>query len=231
MSNFLSAHPFELSGLGTGPYRWVGICSIPPLSLAEANPSAYNAALAALPRDLVNGCGVCAHCGTPLTNICIVRDAQGRHYGIGSDCIEEVHDPFLGKAAKVAIARLQRDQRRAREAAKREANHKRWLATVCNEAGETNAQRLERELREREAAQKARKDAVWAKFGFLLPFLGGPEGGFCASIAASIRNGQAPSGRALEICGEIYAKAHGRRGSKAYIEALNEFNDRTWEAN
>jgi hypothetical protein len=76
----------------------------------------------------------------------------------------------------------------------------------------------------------SRVNEVLNKFGFLLPYLGGPEGGFCASIAADLRNGQAPRGRALDICGELYAKAHGRRGSNAYVEALNEFNDKTWEA-
>jgi hypothetical protein len=230
MINSLSVHPFELSGLGTGPYRFVGIVSIPTPALAEANPDAYQGALRDLPRDLVNGCGVCAHCGTPITNVCIVVDAQGRRYGIGSDCVLKTGDPYLGDKAKIAIARLQRDQRRARQAARRAAQHEVWLATVCNEAGETNAQRLERENKERDAAEKARKDAVYAKFGFLLPYLGGPEGGFCASIAEGIRNGHAPSGRALEICSEIYGKAHGRRGSKAYVTALNEFNDKTWEA-
>src|SRR5215467_3344100 len=78
------AHPFELSGLGTGPYRWVGLVSIPSPSVAEANPFAYNNALQALPRDLENGCGACAHCLTPIMNICIVTDGQGRKWGIGS---------------------------------------------------------------------------------------------------------------------------------------------------
>jgi hypothetical protein len=53
--------------------------------------------------------------------------------------------------------------------------------------------------------------------------LSGPAGGFCDSIAAGIRQGREPHGRALDICAEIYAKAHGRRGSKAYEAAIEEF--------
>jgi hypothetical protein len=62
---------------------------------------------------------------------------------------------------------------------------------VCNEAGETNAQRIDRENKERDAAEKARKEAVFAKWGFLLPYLRGP-GGFVRSIHEGIRNGSEP---------------------------------------
>jgi hypothetical protein len=230
MDRTLSAHPFELAGMGTGPFRFVGMVSIPSATLAEQNPSAYQNALASLPHDLEGGLGACANCGQAITNVCIIENAQGTRYGVGTDCVQKTGDPFLGVKAEIAVARLRRRQRHAREAAKREANRQQWLGTLCNEASETNAQRIERERTEQEVADKARKEAVWAKFGFLLPYLRGPEGGFCASVAAGIRNGHAPSGRGLEISGEIYTKTHGRRGSNAYVEALNEFNDKTWEA-
>jgi hypothetical protein len=215
--------------MGTGPFRFVGMVSIPSLTLAEQNPSAYQNAVADLPHDLEGGLGACCNCGQAITNVCIIENAQGIRYGVGTDCVLKTDDPCLGNKAKVAIAKLQRKQRLQRAAAKREAHRQKWLSSVCNEAGETNGHRIERERQERDAAEKAAKDAVWSKFGFLLPYLSGPEGGFCASIAAGIRNGQAPRGRPLDICGEIYAKAHGRRGSKAYAEALNEFNAKTLE--
>jgi hypothetical protein len=231
-SSELKAHPFELAGLGTGPYRFVGMVSIPSLSLAEANPDAYNNALRELPRDLVGGCGTCANCGMAISNICIVVDAQGRRYGIGSDCVLKTYDSYLGNAVKVAVAKHQREQRRVRAEHKRAEQHKVWLATVCNEAGETNAQRVAREQQERAAAEQAEQVARVARaqrWNFLLPYLSGPAGGFCESIANGLRKGYEPSGRAIDICGEIYAKAHGRRGSKAYNAALDEFGNLTAE--
>jgi hypothetical protein len=220
------AHPFELAGMGTGPFRFVGMASIPSASLAEQNPSGYSSALAMLPRNLIGGCGTCYNCGKGITHVCIIENAQGQRYGVGTDCVEKTGDKYLGDKAKVAIARIQREQRRERDARLRAEQHKKWLATVCNEVGETNAQRVEREHAEHDAAEKARQAARLAeaeKFFFLLPHLSGPEGGFCASIANQIRRGYVPSGRALDICGDIYAKAHGRRGSKGYDAALDEF--------
>jgi hypothetical protein len=227
------AHPFELSGLGTGPYRWVGFYSFPSKGLAEANPDAYQNALREMPRDLVNGCGTCAHCGTPITNVCIVRDGQGRHYGIGNVCIEKTGDTYLGNKAKVALAQLQREQRRQREAAKRAAATKKWLAQIDPATGETNAVIAARKAAETRAAQKreeaereARKQAVMAKWGFMVPILRAQsrtDGDFCYNIAARILYGTPLEGRVVDICAEIYAKAHGRRGSKAYDAAEGEF--------
>lgn len=231
MVTLAPAHPFELAGLGTGPYHFIGMVSIPNPSLAEANPEAYNNALRDLPRDLVGGCGMCANCGMSIMNICIVRDGQGRRYGIGSDCVMKTGDRYLGDAAKVAIARHQRNQRRERAELSRAEQHKIWLATIC-ETGETNAVRVEREHAEREATQKALQEQRMAqarKFYFLLPYLTGPEGGFCESIASGIQNGRAPTGRAVEICADIYAKAHGRRGSKGYDAAMDECGKLTEE--
>jgi hypothetical protein len=222
-SESAKAHPFELAGMGIGPFRFLGVASIPSPSLAEHNPDAYNGALRDLPRDLINGCGSCANCGMPITHICIVANSTGQRYGIGSDCVQKTGDRCLGNAAKVAIARIVRNQKIQRANAKREAKRQQFLSTVCNDRGETNAQRIEREQAEFEAVRKAKRQALADKWRFIAPYLSGPPGGFCDSIKESFRAGYEPSGRAVEILGEIYAKSFGRRGSKAYEAALEEF--------
>lgn len=209
--------------MGTGPFRFIGIATIPSPSLAEANADAYNNALRELPRNLIGGCGTCYNCGMAITRVCIVQNSTGERYGIGSDCVLKTGDPSLGDAAKVAIARLQRKARRERAETQRHARQVAWESTICNDRGETNAQRVDRENRKLELARRTQLEEVSQRFAFLLPYLTGPSGGFYESIANGIRSGQAPRGRALDICGDIYAKSFGRRGSKGYQDALDDF--------
>lgn len=215
----VKAHPFELAGLDHGPYRFIGAVSIPAPSLGEQNPTAYMNALAALPRDLVNGCGTCGHCGRGIMNVCIVLAATGRKFGVGCDCIRKSGDASIGNAALVGVSRLERLKRQAKAELKRAARHAAWLAAVDPSTGETREERNARERQEREAAQALKAAAVVARFGFLLPALDGSGGDFSRSLSDQIRGGQAPSGRALDICVEIYARQFGRRGSKAFDAA------------
>src|SRR5688572_27044861 len=138
------AHPFELAGMGRGPYRFLFLAVIPGPTLAEKNPSAYNAALQALPRDLVGGCGTCANCGMAIMNVYVVADANGAKYGVGCDCVEKTGDACLSKPALIAKAKLERDARRLKADAKRLKKHNDWLAAICP-TGETNAERIIRE--------------------------------------------------------------------------------------
>jgi hypothetical protein len=226
MSN---AHPFELAGMGLGPFRFIGMVQIPSASLAEANPSAYNGALASLPRNLIGGCGTCYNCGQAISNVCIVENSTGQRYGVGSDCVLKTGDQFLGDKVKVTLARIQRARRQEKAQAQREARREAFLAKVCNEAGETNAQRIEREDSERKAALAQRETAALARFSFVLPILDAnsprdTSDNFCSNMARGIRQGYPPTGRALEIVREIYGKQFGRRGGKAYEAAVAEFD-------
>jgi hypothetical protein len=227
MDNHSHAHPFELAGMGLGPFRFVGMVQIPSASLAEHNPSAYNGALASLPRNLIGGCGTCYNCGMAISNICIVENSTGQRYGIGSDCVLKTGDPFLGNKVKVTLARIQRAKRQEKAEAQREARRAAFLSAVCNEAGETNAQRIERENSEAKAAQVAREAAALSRFAFILPILDAhsrTDGDFCYNMAYGLRHGNMPRGRALDIVGDIYAKSFGRRDSKAYNAAREEFD-------
>lgn len=218
--------------MGLGPFRFVGIVSIPSSSVAEANPDAYNNALRDLPNDLIGGCGTCSCCGQSIMHVCIIRNAAGERYGVGTDCVLKTGNAYLGDEAKVAIAKHQRHLRWQQREAKRQAEHKVWLAQVC-ETGETNAARLERVRLEKEAAEKrvqaerkAQQATNFNRYAFLLPILSAQsrtEGDFCYNMAARIRNGNELSGRPLEIVGEIYARQYGRRGSKGYEQAMDEF--------
>jgi hypothetical protein len=213
-------HPFEQAGMGIGPFTFVGVWSLPSPALAEANSEAYNNALREMPK-LVGGCGTCACCGMAIVHICIISNAAGERYGVGSDCVEKTGDPHLGNAAKVAVARRLAQQRRDREQAKRRAAHAVWLASSAGQAA--TAQR-EEAVRAREQAQQI----VLAQWGFVLPILDAQAkpGNFCASVAASIRAGHAPTGRAFDIVREIYGKAHGRYGSKAFEAAVDGFDNK-----
>lgn len=71
-----------------------------------------------------------------------------------------------------------------------------------------------------EKARKAQEIADKAKP--LIEILKNQRGEFAQSIAQDLEAGQLPRGRAIPITIDIYAKAFGRRNSKAYQEAHNQ---------
>lgn len=226
------AHPFELAGMGVGPYTFGGIYEMPNLSEQSAstfgngNPYAEINSL-----KLKAGAGTCANCGMAISVICVVVDSNGDRWGVGSDCIDKIGEPALCSAAKVAVARRRSRKAAMRREAKRQQEHEAWLASVSTKAGslegETNAQRIARENQERqdaEAVKKAKQDRVAQITGkFAVPIFDG-RGGFCDSIAESLRQGILPFGRGLELAKEIYAKRFGRTGSKAFETAYAEIS-------
>jgi hypothetical protein len=66
----------------------VGFWSRPSAALAEANPQAYNAAMADAPR--IDGLGFCSHCGRDIAHNVIIRDGRGKLRVIGETCAEKV---------------------------------------------------------------------------------------------------------------------------------------------
>ena len=213
----MTAHPFEISGLGIGPFRFLYCASLPSPSMAGHNPEAYNNALRSLPRDVP--LGTCAHCGMALMHNFICQSSDGRKFAVGSACVAKTADKALGDKIAIAAAKVVRAARRAKAEAKRDVAHKAWLIA--------NAPRLEAEAKARvvrEAGFVVERTAVIAKWAFLLPVLDSASSEFCQSVADSIRAGHAPLGRAVAILETIYAKAHGRRGSAAYNNATDEFH-------
>ncbi len=221
-------HTFTKAGMGDAPFRFVGMASIPSTSLAEQNPTGYNNALAALPRDLVNGCGTCANCGMAIMNIFIVQNAAGKKYGVGCDCIEKTADKPMVRASHLAKLAAERVKRANRKEAKRLA----FLSEINPATGETNEQRMQREREEQRAkvanamaAAMVRREAVAGKLQGLAATLRDGQGGFRDSIGQDMQAGFIPSGRARQIAIEILAKAlGGRAGSKAFDAAWETIN-------
>jgi hypothetical protein len=208
-------HPFEAAGLGKAPFRCVGAYSLPSPSMAEQNPTAYQNAMREMPRGI--GIGTCAYCGMGLTHNFIINSADDRKFVVGSDCVAKTHDKGLVNSVKVEITKA----RRLAKHAARQAKYEQWKLE--------NADRLAAEQAERdakEAALQAERHAMRGKWEFLLRHLQG-DAPFVSSMREMIERGEAPQGRAASILAEIYAKAHGRRGSKGYYDALDDFESRT----
>ena len=220
--NIEKIHPFEAAGMDIGPYKWIGMWSHPSHELAEANPAAYSNALANQPRNIDGGCGTCRHCGMAIIHNHIIESSTGKRFAVGCDCVRKTGDKSIGDMAKVAEARRIAESRRQLADARREQQRQRWLATVCNASGETNADRLVREDNERKQAQSEAKNRglQWA---WLTSVLRDGRGGFRDSISTDLENGGTISGKAMAICCDIYAKQFGRYGSNAYQKAEIEF--------
>lgn len=197
----LDVHPFERSGLGVAPFRFIGFWPMPSQSLAEANPSAYNAAMQGRPRVDAGGPGCCGHCGTAIVNHCIISDVRGRRFYVGTDCVEKTDQASLTDPAKKA-----RVERVARQAAY-QAKH---------------GDRLAREAAARAEAERkaqARRDRASAILAPFAAAMADGRGGFCDSVANDLRNGAVPFGRGERIALEILGKQAGRYNSKAYWAA------------
>lgn len=119
-------HDFEKAGLGRAPFRCVGVASIPSASLAEANPQAYNNALAMLPKGL--GCGSCSYCGTGIMHNYIIVSADDRRFVVGSDCVARTGDAGLTKQTRAVRLQVVREQRAERSRMKRAEREAIWAA-------------------------------------------------------------------------------------------------------
>jgi ribosomal protein L37E len=220
-------HPFEISGDRVGPFRLVAVISTPARALAEKNPRAYNHAVQQCwteARSFNVVLHQCSHCGQGLAHNAVVRDSRGHHFVVGLDCAGRVGDASLGDAAKIEIARIKREADQKKREAKREANHQKWLDTVCY-TGETNRDRLAREQDEWNARLESKRVNQKLCIDILGPVavaIRDGKGGFRDSVASSILTGELPTGRAQHLVAEIYAKQHGRRNSAAYDGAFSE---------
>lgn len=203
-------HLFQAAGLGLAPFRLEGMCQIPSTSLAEANPTAYNAALRMLPQGI--GIGSCAYCGTPLTNNFLIRSRDGRLFPVGSECVRKTGDRGLTDKVKV-IERERRRAAREEERRVKAAQAEAKLQMALQAERERNGGLTDREMIEREA-ERVRE----AKVALLAPLADAMRDGrygFRDSVAHDMTYGHLPSGRGRVIVQEILAKLAGRRGSKA----------------
>jgi len=241
-------HPFYKAGLGEGPYRFVGC-----FDMGEAmNPnSAANFGnmrgwVADAPK-LEAGLGTCTVCGMGIMIICIVKNAAGKLYGVGSDCIEKCDDNGICKAGVKATLAIRRSRiNRARKAAKAKARFEaeapaRELARI-----EAVARDLA-EQRERYAGMERNRPVIEFLYGtdaMTLPGRQLPSGngwgsevfldasgrwmawnGFRAELLATLLNGtplHSISERARHILADIKGKNAGRSGSKAYEAAYQQ---------
>ena len=228
-------HPFEKSGCGIGPFKFVCGISLPSNALLEHNPFAHELQLREAQfqaRSFGVKLGSCDHCGMALMNNCVIRDSKGNHFIVGCDCVKKTGNAFLGSKAKVAEAKFQRERNRER----RQIAEEKWLASPSKQdPSKTNAQikqakldaqKAKREAREREIEEKGR--VVCAKWKFFVERLGREsivQSNFLSDIVRNLKWGNEPTGRGLDICAEIFGKTFGRRNSELFREGTAIF----WE--
>lgn len=221
------AHPFELAGMGYGPYRFNGIHDI-----AEAREHAMRhlgGTHAAEHPKLEAGLGTCCHCGMAINVVCIVEDREGKLWGVGSDCVAKVDDQHLGDKVKVAIARRRRAKAAAKRDEQRKQRHAEWLQAPCTAKdalpGETNdAYRIRQNAieAEREAAYKAKVAERQARFASELKTMqeiAETRGNaFAASMMFALQEGPLTPRQADCAASLLY-----RRGTKSHQETAERF--------
>ena len=93
-------HPYEQRGLGTAPYRFVGV-----------RKNVYSP----VPEVQQPG-GTCSYCGTGILFEFCIRSSEGKEYTIGSECIRKVDSEIYQPSEFIlALRNHERDQRHDRE--------------------------------------------------------------------------------------------------------------------
>jgi hypothetical protein len=184
------------------------------------------------------GCSVgsCDICGTSLCNHYLCRDANGRHFVVGCDCVMKLDDSKLTTAVeKAETARRRRlsQERRAEKDRKRIAAHVAALDAQRERNGGLTDREVEDRQRQAEQARKVKRIAAanqWLIDG-LQPANNGGQG-FVADMIARLRTtpltGFSP--RQIDVMCDIFAKQFGRKGSNDYAAAVVTFEVRLEEA-
>lgn len=87
-------HKFEEAGLGKAPFRLVRV-EIRRYKAAPDAPSQPGAA--------------CNYCGTGIVETCIIRDANGKQFHVGNECVKKTGDLGLVDVVKREVNRLRRE--------------------------------------------------------------------------------------------------------------------------
>ena len=206
--------------MGQAPYRFITVWSAPSKSLQEANPAAYNIQMGARPKVCRF---MCDHCGTGIEHHFIIRDANGAEFCVGSSCIHKIGAVFNLSDAEDAERHRQKELRRDRAEAKREAQR------IAREA-ELDAQRerngglTNQELADQELKEQIRleKEANFYRYEYFISHLLDDRGYFAKDLARSLKDGSGLYGRGVDIMLDIIAKSAGRKNSKAYNAKLEE---------
>lgn len=205
-------HRWELDGAGKAPFKVVGIFEMPSKSLLEYNPAAYNNQMAMMPRNCA--CGSCAVCGSPLTINYIIKDANGKLFPVGCECVRKHGSASLIEKTKALKLKRDREIREQKRLARWESN---LQAQREKNGGLTNYELYQ----EKQAAAKKRElERIRPIIETLAPLADaiddGLNGTFRCSIACDLREGKIPKGRGMAITIGILAKMAGRKNSKAY---------------
>ena len=195
-------HKFEIAGLGVYPFRCTGITE----------------RVISYPDGTSQPSGTCDYCGNGIKYCCVIRDANGKTFEVGTDCVNKTDDRGLVDAVKLA--------QREKKAAERRAK---WEAEYNSPERVAERERYAAEQSARKAKIEAERAIVASNQAWLIEMLAAQNGDFCQSIARELttRRFETLSPRVREIVAEIYGKQYGRRGSKAYEAAIEEFEIKT----
>lgn len=230
-------HPWELAGLGLAPFRFVELAELPPKSLLEANPDAYNNRMRDLPTEV--GLGSCHYCGNGIRFNFIIESFDGKRFAVGSECVRKLNlkgsdDLKLENDVRRARLAKEREKREAKRLEKRREYEEKmrpiWEANRKEREAEMDRKEEERRLREIEnAAGNAWIVEVLAKANRL------GSSDFLQSFYGKLHQGSVRidelSEKVTRILREIYGKTKsGKRvGSKDFEAAAAEFDKKLEE--
>lgn len=200
--------------------RIVGFFSIPSISLAECNPTAYANAM----RDIPSNAGVCAHCGMSIIHHVIIETTNGNRAFVGTTCAEKVGcDPI-----QVRYRRTDADIQAYKE--KKEQQRIEREHRVQDNLNKVEMYRIERLEKDAEIAHQIVETIGKELLDFVISK--GENYWGASYVAECLINGDLnnPSGyRINSIDVERFAdgtgKLFGRRNSKNYNEVYNRIHD------
>lgn len=193
----VATHPFEAAGLGSAPFRFLGMTQ----NIVRCG-------------DHFQPGGTCDFCGTGIRYECRIGSSDGRTFVVGTDCVlklDRADNRLVGEVERAVKAREAAD-RRAKADVRRAAEREAIAARVARRAPILDAYQAEWD-----AADAEYRAAVAGANRWLIEALLPAGGGFVADMIANL--GREPIGdlsdRAVAILEDIYARRAGRAGSKA----------------
>lgn len=191
-------HKWEELGLGTPPYKCVGMFSMPSPKIAEANPTAYNTIMQSAPQEF--RIGSCSVCGMGLVNNFLIKSLDGKKFSVGCDCIKKRGDSKLIAEVEFIKKRIAREKRLVKTEEKRKQQLIQQNLILEKErlvnGGLTNAE-VAKIAEEKKQTEK--REYIRAELHDIFSVIDCKTSDFWKSISESLSKGYLPYGRGWDI--------------------------------